>query len=187
MVDAQDCAPNDASKWQLLPYQSVDVDQDGHRVGAGGSQTLCSGASLPAQYFNSAADANDIDCDDTSNTRWRLLPYAAADADGDGFFTASSGEACSGATLSTRYASTAPSAATVDCDDADASGWRLVTTYRDADGDGVGAGRGQVVCVGTSAKAGFSFLGYDPVDDPADPAATSVSNTELAAWQLMTP
>src|SRR5262249_10789534 len=31
VADAQDCAPNDATKWQLLPYQSIDMDQDGHR------------------------------------------------------------------------------------------------------------------------------------------------------------
>lgn len=181
--DAQDCAPNDATKWQLLPYQSVDMDQDGHKIAAATSTaTVCSGASLSAQYFNTAADPNDLDCDDASNARWQLLAYTAIDADGDGHFIASTGQACSGAALSSTYATTAPAAATVDCDDASASTWRLVMTYPDADGDGVGAGKGTVSCVGTTAQAGSSFLGYDP-----DPTNAAAKNMELSPWQLITP
>jgi hypothetical protein len=159
------------------------MDQDGHKVAAGaGATAICSGASLPAQYFAAAADPNDLDCDDTSNARWQLLTYAAVDADADGHFVASSGQACSGATLASTYATTAPAAATVDCDDASASTWRWVTTYADADGDGVGAGKGTISCVGKTAQAGFSFLGYDP-----DPTNDSTKNLELSSWQLTTP
>ena len=183
IADAQDCAPQDSSKWQLLAYQSVDLDGDGHKKAKqAGAETLCSGSSLPTGYFNTAADPNDIDCDDSNNSRWQLLSYSAVDADADGHFIASTGQACSGAALSSGYATVVPSAATVDCDDTKASSWRLVMTYRDTDGDGVGAGVGTVTCVGTAAPAGLSFLGYDP-----DPAAASASNTELPSWLLVAP
>lgn len=159
------------------------MDQDGHKVAAAaGASPVCSGASLPPQYSAAAADPKDIDCDDTSNARWQMLSYSAVDADGDGHFVTSSGQACSGAALASTYATNAPSAATVDCDDANASTWRYVMTYADSDGDGVGAGKGTVSCVGTSAPAGLSFLGYDP--DPSNPAS---KNMELSSWQLTTP
>ena len=71
-----------------------------------------------------------------------------------------------------------------DCNDADSSMWRLMTVWADADGDAVGAGRGTVTCVGNAAAAGFSLLGYDPLDDPANPSSPGTSTVELAAWQL---
>src|SRR5688572_21522663 len=61
IADAQDCAPTDATRWQLLTFGSVDVDGDTHRVNSTGQQ--CSGASLPATYFASAVAAVEVDCD----------------------------------------------------------------------------------------------------------------------------
>lgn len=131
--DAQDCAPDDPTRWQMLSYQSSDADSDGHFANSSGQ--VCSGSSLPANY--SVAQATDP--------------------------------------------------AMLDCDDNNSSVWRLVTVYADKDGDGVGAGPGQVSCIGKAAPAGFSLLGYDPVDDPSNPNSAAVSDLDLPSWQLLTP
>src|SRR5688500_6493790 len=57
--DAQDCAPTDGTRWQLLTFGSIDVDGDTHRVNSTGQQ--CSGASLPATYFANAVGAAEVD------------------------------------------------------------------------------------------------------------------------------
>ncbi|WP_161829938.1 hypothetical protein [Steroidobacter agaridevorans] len=176
---------NDASRWQNLSYQSVDSDADGHRASSSGQ--LCAGSALPSSHSASAVAASDVDCNDSDASLWRILPYVSRDADADGFSLAASGEVCSGDALPAGYGTTAPQATLADCDDSSATTWRVMMTYGDADGDGVGAGAGEVTCIGTNAPPARSLLGYDPVDDPSDPTAISVSNLELSAWQLTTP
>jgi hypothetical protein len=183
VANAQDCASNDPTRWQNLNFQSVDIDTDGHRVNSDGQ--LCVGSSLPSTHF--AMPASALDCDDNDASTWQMLPYGARDADGDGLYVAASGQLCAGAGLPAGYGAIAPQAKVADCDDTLAIVWRLRTTYVDADGDGVGAGRGEVSCVGAAASPGRSLFGYDPVDNPSDPAAVTVSNTELSPWQLLTP
>jgi hypothetical protein len=187
IADAQDCAPMDGARWRTLTFSSVDGDGDTRRVNTTGQQ--CSGASLPATYFADPVAAADVDCDDAAATRWRMLPYAARDADLDNFSIPLTGEQCSGDALPAGYAATVPPQAqsAPDCDDSAASAWRYMMTFTDADGDGVGAGAGQTRCVGSSAPAGFSIYGYDPLDDANDPTAASVFNYELAPWLLSTP
>ncbi|WP_129642368.1 hypothetical protein [Peristeroidobacter agariperforans] len=238
VADAQDCAVNDASRWQNLSYQSVDGDADGHRANSSGqlcagtalpsshsasavasgdvdcndnnaalwrilpfvsrdtdadgfsvadSGDICSGEALPPGYGTTAPEATAADCDDSSATTWRILSFLSRDADADGFSIAASGDICSGEALPSGYGATAPRTAAADCDDSSATTWRVTMTYGDADGDGVGAGAGTVTCIGANAPAARSLLGYDPVDDPSDPNATSVSNYELPVWQLTTP
>jgi len=183
--DSQDCAPNDSTKWQLLSFQSMDSDSDGHFVNSSGQ--VCAGSALPANYSTSQVAAGNSDCDDSSSARWQLLPYSAVDADSDGYAIAKAGQVCSGASLPTGYSTTPPDVSALDCDDSDPSKWRLMTIYVDADGDGAGAGAGKVTCVGSGAPAGFSLVGFDPLDDPTDPASASVSNPELSPWQFATP
>jgi hypothetical protein len=185
VADAQDCAVNDATRWQNLSYQSVDSDADGHRVSSSGQ--LCAGSALPSSHSASAVAANDIDCNDNNASLWQMLPYVSRDADADNFSIAAAGDVCSGDALPSGYGTTAPQATLADCDDSSATTWRLLMTYGDADGDGVGAGVGAVTCMGPTAPPARSLLGYDPVDDPGDPTAASVSNLELSAWQLTTP
>jgi hypothetical protein len=179
VADAQDCAPMDGARWRTLTYGSIDSDGDTRRVNSTGQQ--CSGASLPATYFADAVAAADVDCDDAAATRWRMLPFAARDADLDNFSVAQTGEVCSGDTLPAGYAATAP-AQPPDCNDNAPTAWRNRVIYADADGDGVGAGGGQPTCIGSNAPAGFSLYGYDPLDSSA-----SASNTELPAWLLSVP
>lgn len=185
VIDSQDCAPNDASRWQSLPYQSVDADADGRRVNSSGQ--LCSGTSLPATYFATAIAASEQDCDDTSAMRWQVLPYLATDADADGFAAASTGNVCSGTSLPAGYLDAAPAASAADCDDASVTTWRFMTTYQDQDGDGVGSGRGTPTCIGRVAAAGFSIYGYDPLDDAGNPNSASTSNFDLPPWLLRSP
>jgi hypothetical protein len=186
VADTLDCAPTNAARWQLLAYSSVDSDGDTHRVNTTGQQ--CSGATLPATFFATAVDTADLDCDDTASARWRMLPYAARDADLDNFSIPQTGEACSGDTLPAGYADTVPAQAQAapDCDDSKAVAWRYMVIYADADGDGTGAGAGQPTCVGSGAPAGFSLTGYDPLDSPNDPTAASVNTYELSPWHLST-
>lgn len=185
VADAQDCAVNDASRWQNLSFQSIDGDSDGHRANSSGQ--LCAGSALPSSHSTSTVAAGDVDCNDNNASLWRILPYIARDADADGFSVAASGEVCSGNVLPAGYSTTAPQLTAADCDDSSNAVWRVMMTYGDADADGVGAGAGAVTCMGTAAPPARSLLGYDPVDDPSDPTATAVSNLELPAWQLTTP
>jgi hypothetical protein len=134
---------------------------------------------------DSVPDAQD--CAPTDPTRWQLLAYQSVDNDADGHWVNSTGQVCAGASLPPGYSATAVAAGNADCNDASPAVWRFMMIYRDADGDGVGAGAGKVVCVGTSAPAGFSLFGYDPLDDPSDPTAASVSSLDLSSWQLTTP
>ena len=185
VADAQDCAAANSTNWRLLGFQSVDVDGDSHRVNSSGE--LCVGSALPSTHFASAVAASEIDCDDSSASTWQMQSYVSRDADADGFSVAMSGEVCSGTTLPAGYGTTIPPAISADCDDTAASVWRFMTTYRDADGDGVGAGSGEPTCVGANASPNRSLLGYDPVDDPSDPTAATLSNLELSPWQFTVP
>jgi hypothetical protein len=180
VADAQDCAPNDPTASRLLAFQSEDKDSDGHFVNATGE--VCAGSALPPKYASTPV-AGSADCDDANATRWQLLAYVARDADIDGHNIASAGQVCSGTNLPSGYFAVA-AVPPEDCNDADSSMWRLMTVWTDADGDAVGAGRGTVSCVGNAAAAGFSLLGYDPLDDPANPSSPGTSTVELAAWQL---
>ena len=56
VANSQDCAPLDASKWQLLAGY---VDADGDGYGTGSVQYICSGASLPSGYASVGGDCND--------------------------------------------------------------------------------------------------------------------------------
>lgn len=183
VADAQDCAPNDPLASRLLSFQSEDADSDSHFVNATGQ--VCAGSTLPSRYA-AGPIAGNPDCDDANATRWQLLPFVARDADTDGHQVAGSGQVCSGANLPAGYFA-APAVPPEDCNDANSSAWRFMTIYADADGDTVGAGHGTVTCVGTSAGPGFSLLGYDPLDDPADPNAAAVSTLDLPSWLLTTP
>jgi len=175
--DTLDCAPGDSSKWRNLSYASVDQDGDGRGVNSGGQ--ICSGAALPASYSTSTVAASDVDCDDSQKAYYRFLAYVSTDLDGDQHNVATSGNICSGENLRAGYSTTVPTQLSTDCDDSRASVWQWMTTFKDPDGDGVGSGAGAPVCSGNSAATGFSWLGYDPLDDPSDPDSILVSNIDL--------
>jgi hypothetical protein len=175
--DAQDCAPNDPTRWQVLAFQSIDSDLDGHRVSAAGQ--LCSGATLPATHFAGPLAPADPDCDDANGASWQMLSYLGRDADADGFAVSQTGQICTGAVLPAGYSATAPLSLAVDCDDGKSTVWRYMTIYADGDGDHIGSGSATPTCVGANAPTGFSLYGYDP-----EPNDDSIADFEVDVWQL---
>jgi hypothetical protein len=183
VADTADCAPADRTKSQLVSFRSIDRDGDLFRVNETG--TLCIGPPPPNVSLE-AVSPDQVDCDDANAQRWRVLPYAATDLDGDGRKVIEAGTLCVGPSLTPGYFDSAEGARPEDCDDADDQRWRRAATYADADGDGVGAGAANLSCIGRAAPGGRSLFGYDPIDNPANPNAASVSNFDIAP-ALLTP
>lgn len=186
IADANDCAPGDATAWQMLEFVARNDDGDSRRVNVAGR--ICAGAALPANRFATAAPAGEVDCDDTNAAKWTLTPYASRDLDGDGLRANVAGEDCGGGGLPANLFAQAVAQNLLDCDDADASRWELRNVYRDRDGDGVGAGPPVLQCAGTGAlQAGYVKGGYDPNDDPNDVAAASAKELAIDSAMLVTP
>ena len=183
-ADAVDCAAQLATAWQLLNFASSDDDGDGFRVNANGQ--VCAGVALPSNRSATAVTGDSVDCDDTNATRWATRSYAAVDSDQDGYGAAQSGQLCAGTALPAGLIATLPAPKDLDCDDANAVRWRIMAFYRDADRDGVGAGPASRACIGTVAPDGYALTGYDPVDDPQDPLALTISTFDLDS-ALLTP
>ncbi|HET9598336.1 MAG TPA: hypothetical protein VFP65_22300 [Anaeromyxobacteraceae bacterium] len=158
-----DCAPFDASRWQLLPYAATDGDGDGWLAAAAG--TLCSGAALPWGY---AAEVPAVqDCDD-HDAGWGGPRPAWPDADRDGVGDGEPVYVCY------RPGSAPPAglaAAPGDCAPDDASRWQVLPyAYRDADGDGFFAAQPGTVCSGRALPAGYANGAGGGLDcDDADP------------------
>lgn len=168
----EDCDDQNASFWRVAS-SLIDADLDG--LGAGQPVEVCRGDVLPAGYSD-----NDGDCDDSSADHYRLLPFGAADRDGDGYRSHESGEVCSGVELAEGFFEAPDGLA--DCDDLDVARWRFATTYADGDGDGIGSGPGTVSCIGANAGSGHSLYGYDPLDDPSDPDSLAASDFDLPIY-----
>jgi hypothetical protein len=149
-----DCNDADPSVWMT---QTLFVDGDGDGVGAGPARAMCIGSS-PAGYATVGGD-----CNDAEKTLWRMASYTFRDADGDGRTRSETGTVCSGAQLPQGYATVASG---FDCDDANASIFRLMTVYADADDDGVGDASSSR-CIGNDPPPGFVFEGGDCA--PGDP------------------
>ncbi len=184
-TSAADCDDFNPARWQLLAFVAVDTDGDSHPVNLTGQ--VCSGKSLPDGYFSEPTDPADVDCDDSISQVWQQLAFESRDADSDAHYVTAAGQVCSGTTLPTAYRADPTASEETDCDDADSNTWRMVATYVDGDGDGVGAGEFNMQCIGATASAGKSLLGYDPNDSLRDPASTAESNFDLSPAILTTP
>jgi hypothetical protein len=169
----------------MLDFSSRDEDADGFRVN--GSGQVCAGTALPPNRSATQANGDEIDCDDGSPAKWRVLPFASRDIDGDGYRANEPGEWCGQDTLPPDHSATTTAVLLVDCNDADVGRWRWMAVYRDADHDGTGSGSAVRQCVGTVPDAGYALTGYDPVDDPNDPAGPAVSTIALGAEVLTVP
>jgi hypothetical protein len=164
-----DCDDASATAWRTVTlYQ--DADSDG--LGTGNGQDRCIGANAPAATSFTAGDCNDNDA-----AIWAPLPFGARDEDGDGKQRTESGTLCTAGTLPLGYFHAI--SADLDCDDHDASKWRVVALYRDIDGDGVGGGRYELHCIGNQMPIGYSMRGYDPLDTLNDPDSAHVSDFDL--------
>ncbi len=139
--DAQDCAPGDFTRRQLLPGFS-DRDHDG--VGDGAEEQVCSGVTLPRGWAPTGGD-----CAPFLASQWRLQSLFV-DADRDG---ATVGEAQAYCIGDDPAAGLRVQRGTEDCDDTNPLAWRNVSGYADDDGDGMGAGALQTLCVGEGPVA----------------------------------
>jgi hypothetical protein len=165
---AGDCAPDDLTRYQVLPYAFADGDHDTFLAPHEGA--ICAGASLPAGY---AAAVSTIDCDDQDDTRWATW-IAYPDADGDGFGAGASEPLCVGRTRPDRWSEVAG-----DCAPDDDQRWReLPYSYRDADGDTRTVAAQGTVCSGTSLPAGYATLASGNDCDDANPDVFA----SLAGW-----
>ena len=149
--DAVDCEPDNAAVHTNRNYTHVDKDGDGRTVAESGS--ICSGASLPNGYENSATNAGD--CDDANSEIFQYLTVYA-DGDGDGYGAGASSQRCSGLNPPSGYVLTA-----TDCNDADSSLYQNLTVYADSDGDSYGAGASSQLCSGGSPASGYSLSSND--------------------------
>ena len=182
--DSVDCDDSDATKWSTRSYAGIDSDHDGHSVAASGQ--FCTGAARPAGFIAELPPSEELDCDDADSEKWHLSHFLSRDGDGDGHGVAEAGTFCGQGSLPAGLSADSTPAPLLDCDDTDGSRWRLMATYRDADGDGVGSGSASTQCIGKQPHSGYALTGYDPLDDRDDPLALSTSTFDLDA-ALLTP
>lgn len=162
-----DCAPEDASRWRLLPYSLRDADGDGWTVTLSGQ--VCAGASLPAGY---PSVARGEDCDDSAADRWQPR-LAYVDMDGDGFGAGPQVFRCMGATMEAGYVSQGE-----DCAPGDASLWQWFSYgFRDKDLDGATVAEQGVVCGASTLPRGYALWPSGADCDDSDPAV-------LVSWDV---
>ncbi len=141
-----DCAPDDATRQQMLSYSYRDADGDGWTVSQSGQ--VCSGAQLPAGYSSSSGKGSD--CNDADPALYSLL-YGYADADGDGVGAGDSHSFCTAGALPAGYVATG-----TDCAPDDPTRWRTATNvFADRDGDGYTVAEPGPICVGAQLPAPY--------------------------------
>lgn len=159
---AGDCAPDDPTRAQLLPYRYRDADGDGYAVPESGE--VCTGGQLPEGYLR---DPVAPDCDD-ADPLLNVQRVAFVDADGDGHGAGQRQMICAPAQLPAGYAEDQS-----DCDDADPQAWVTVSyQHRDADGDGYTVAEAGVLCTDGQYPQGYLQSGSAEADcDDGEPTA----------------
>lgn len=151
-----DCAPQDSSRYRLVPLKS-DVDDDGLCVG-GLATEVCIGSTAPTGQRIASMCPEIDDCDDTVSGSVRVSCYV--DRDNDGVASpinavvsvcpdpsrAAFGN-CPGGTINTAQA-------TEDCAPLDPTKYRMAWTRGDADFDGHCAGAPVMECIGATPPSG---------------------------------
>lgn len=146
-TSAEDCAPLEASRYQMLGYSFRDADRDGATAPEEG--TVCAGTTLPSGYALTAGPRTD--CNDTLADRW-LLMSEYADRDNDGVGSGPKALHCSGSLPEPGY-----SRIWGDCAPEDGTRWRMESYgWRDADGDGATVASEGQVCIGLALPQGYS-------------------------------
>lgn len=148
-----DCNDNDPAVWRTISA-FADADRDG--IGAGPSVSVCAGNGPPAGFSGTSTDC----AADDASVHTPML-YAARDVDGDKVVAPSTGSVCGdGAALPATYFAGVGSDEP-DCDDQNASLWRISSFYEDLDHDGIGHGAARAVCIGDNPPSGLVDLGFD--------------------------
>lgn len=119
VLDNTDCDDSNSNSYQYLTGYS---DSDSDNYGAGSSQQVCSGSSLPAGYVSSLS--NGEDCNDNDVSVWQLTS-SYTDNDGDGYGTGSTQQ---------QVCTSTPVQDNTDCNDNDANAYEEYC--RDWDNDG---------------------------------------------------
>ncbi|MCE9673639.1 hypothetical protein LY474_38130 [Myxococcus stipitatus] len=157
-----DCAPTDATRWQVLAYAHRDADGDGFTVPLIGE--LCSGASLPEGYATTAQGA---DCDDTQATLHTTLT-AWNDVDGDGVGSGEAFMLCTNGQVPSPYSPVGS-----DCAAEDATRWRThAYSHVDRDADGATTPETGTVCAQETLPAVYSTRASGNDCDDADATRT---------------
>ena len=150
VLDANDCAPLDATKWRsAVAY--LDVDADGYTTS---QATICYGSLLPTNYI--LASLGNDNCPAVSNPN-------QTNTDGD-----TEGDACD-ADDDNDLALDAN-----DCAPLDATKWRSAVAYLDVDGDGYTTSQA-TICYGSSLPTNYILvsLGNDNCPAVSNPDQTN--------------
>jgi hypothetical protein len=123
-----DCDDADPAKYTTFSFYA-DTDGDGFGAGSLVSGLCAVSSSAPPSGYS----VNNTDCSPSDNTQWQSASFYT-DADGDAYYVGSAQTLCYGATLPAGYVLTSQGLGT-DCDDSNASIWRMGNFYIDADGD----------------------------------------------------
>jgi hypothetical protein len=157
--DANDCAPNDATRSTIAHDLYVDADGDGYTVGSKADR--CVGSSLAGYATSSMGE----DCDDTDASRWANVT-AYRDEDGDGVGDGAAVQQCAGGGPLAGYASKDG-----DCAPGDPARWQNIPYgYRDADNDGYTVTQAGTLCAGASLPAGYPSAPNGDDCNDADPS-----------------
>ncbi|MCP3166940.1 hypothetical protein [Myxococcus qinghaiensis] len=157
-----DCAPSDASGWQLREYRHRDADGDGYTVPESGE--VCGGTSLPPGY---AWTEQRRDCDDTSSTRHTSL-LSWRDLDGDGVGAGASETLCTDGQVPASWSTVG-----TDCADDDATRWiGRNYTHVDRDLDGATTPERGGICSGSTLPSPYFTKATGNDCDDADPERT---------------
>ena len=178
--DCDDSLVTGSNSYRIVSlYNDTDKDQ----LGAGASQLLCIGETIPDQFSTQGGD-----CDDSDSNKYQELSFLYRDRDLDNHIVPlyTPGKVCTGETLPDTYLASPVGKGFGDCDDDPETGgalYRNATLLIDNDGDSYGAGERKLVCVGLvtpenlTNQAGdcndnndneFQYLSYNYRDNDQD-------------------
>ena len=156
---------------------SADPDADGYASSTATTQQCPDAArpqagSCPVGHV-APAQSLGLDCQPTSGAVYRLVS-SRSDADTDGACVGAAANDCVGAAALTgrRFASNC--GGVDDCNDVNASVYRLMSSRGDADADGYCAGAAALDCVGGAALAGRRFEANCQMPDDCNDGSASV-------------
>jgi hypothetical protein len=171
-----DCNPANGSVYRLVASRS-DADNDTYCAGAAAND--CVGASaLPGRRFATACPATD-DCNDSNIGLYRLMA-SRSDADVDGYCTGAVATDCVGASPLPGRRFEPNCLLPDDCNDANATVFRLASVRTDGDNDGYCAGAAFTQCIGNAPPAGQRLAANCSGDDCRDTNSQATTTCVLA-------
>ncbi|MES2774408.1 MAG: MopE-related protein [Bacteroidota bacterium] len=176
VLDADDCAPLDATRWQTGNFYT---DADGDGYGTDGAVPLCYGLTTPSGYSTVDGDCNDNlaaggaavspgateICDGVDNNCNGQTDEGFTNTDGDNMADCVDPDDDNDGVLDAD-----------DCAPLDITKWRTGNFYTDGDSDGYGTGTAVSLCYGANTPIGNSTVGGDCNDanDAINPGAVEI-------------